>query len=80
MALSYKVKKRLSLLILLIGLPVYIVVATSVVGLLERQSPLAEPAIYIGLGMIWILPFRSIFRGIGQTDPAGADRKDPPVS
>jgi hypothetical protein len=79
MALSYKAKKWLSLLILVVGLPVYIVAAVSVVALLERRSFLAELAIYIGLGMIWILPFRSVFRGVGQEDPLAADRKDPPV-
>jgi hypothetical protein len=47
------------------------VLATTVVGWLG-QSPLVflvQLAIYIGLGVIWILPFKSIFLGIGQADP-----------
>ena len=75
MALSYKARRRWSLVILLVGLPVYILVATvlatTVVGWLG-QSPLVflvQLAIYIGLGVIWILPFKSIFLGIGQADP-----------
>ncbi|MGR3839331.1 MAG: DUF2842 domain-containing protein [Cognatishimia sp.] len=75
MAMSYKARRRWSLVILLVGLPIYILVATvlatTVVGWLG-QSPLVflvQLAIYIGLGVIWILPFKSIFLGIGQADP-----------
>lgn len=72
--LSYKTKRRLSLLILLVGLPLYIVVAVNLVGLFERPSFLIEMAIYIGLGLLWALPFKAVFRGIGQADPElGAD-------
>ena len=69
MALSYKTRQRLSLLILVIGLPLYIVVAVNVVDLIERPSVLVELAIYLGLGFLWIVPLRSVFRGIGQADP-----------
>jgi hypothetical protein len=69
MALSYKTRRRLSLLILVIGLPLYIVVAVNVVDLIERPSVLVELAIYLGLGFLWIVPLRSVFRGIGQADP-----------
>jgi hypothetical protein len=70
MALSYKARRRWALVILLIGLPVYIVAAVTLVGLLERPSVLLELAIYLGLGFAWALPFRFIFRGVGQPDPA----------
>ena len=69
MALSYKTRRRLSLLILLVALPAYIVVAVTLVGLIDRPSVLAELGIYLGLGLVWILPFRAVFRGIGQPDP-----------
>ncbi|NBR88643.1 MAG: DUF2842 domain-containing protein, partial [Rhodobacteraceae bacterium] len=36
MALSYKARKRLALLILVVGMPAYVVVAVSVVNMLER--------------------------------------------
>ena len=36
MALSYKARRRWSLVILLIGLPLYIVAAVTVVNMLER--------------------------------------------
>jgi hypothetical protein len=73
MALKYQTRRRLALLILLIGLPTYIVVAISVVGWMDRPSFLMELAIYLGLGLVWILPFRSIFRGVGQPDPDAPD-------
>ena len=62
MALSYKARRRWALVILLIGLPLYVVVAVNLVGLFERPSVLVELAVYIGLGFLWALPFRFIFR------------------
>lgn len=75
MALSYKARRRWALVILLIGLPLYVVVAVNLVGLFERPSVLVELAVYIGLGFLWALPFRFIFRGIGQPDPDAPDTK-----
>ena len=75
MALSYKARRRWALVILLIGLPAYVVAAVSVVALFERPSLLVELAIYVGLGILWAIPFRAIFRGIGQADP-DADRTE----
>ena len=69
MALSYKARRGLSLLILLVGLPAYIVVAVSVVNLLDRPAFWVELLIYLGLGVLWAIPFRHVFRGIGQIDP-----------
>jgi hypothetical protein len=28
-----------------------------------------ELAIYVGLGVIWALPFKAVFKGVGQPDP-----------
>jgi len=67
--LTYKTRRRLSLLILLVGLPLYIIVAVNVVDLFERPSILVELAVYVGLGILWALPFKAIFKGIGQADP-----------
>ena len=69
MPLSYKARRRWSLVILLVGLPVYIVAAVAVSNLLDRPPMLVELAIYIGLGVVWALPFKYIFKGIGQADP-----------
>ena len=76
MALSYQTRRRLSLLILLVGMPAYVVVAITLVGMLDRPPFLLELALYVGLGVIWALPFRAVFRGIGQPDPEAVPEKD----
>ncbi|NCO86367.1 MAG: DUF2842 domain-containing protein [Rhodobacterales bacterium] len=70
MALSYKARRRWSLVILLIGLPVYIIAAVTILTILDRPPLWLELAIYVALGILWALPFRYVFRGIGQADPA----------
>jgi len=67
--LSYKARRRWSLVILLIGLPLYIMAAVTVMNMLERPSILVELLVYIVLGFLWAVPFRFVFRGIGQADP-----------
>lgn len=69
MSLSYKARRRLALLILLVGLPLYIIVAITVVTWLDRPSIWVELGVYVALGLIWALPFKFIFKGIGQADP-----------
>jgi len=73
MALSYKARRRLSLLVLLVGLPAYIVAAVSIVSLFDRPSILVELMVYIGLGVIWAVPLKTVFKGIGQADPNAPD-------
>lgn len=69
MPLPYKTRKRLAYAILLIGLPLYVLAAVAVVGLFERPPIWLELLIYVGLGAAWVLPFKSIFLGIGRGDP-----------
>lgn len=69
MALSYRTRRWLSLLILVVGLPIYIVVVVTVLNWLGRPPFLIELLVYVALGIVWALPFRMIFRGIGQADP-----------
>lgn len=69
MALSYKTRRKLSLLILVIGVPLYIVVAVNVVGLFERPSIWVELAVYVALGVLWAVPLKAVFKGVGQPDP-----------
>ncbi|MEK9704440.1 MAG: DUF2842 domain-containing protein [Paracoccaceae bacterium] len=57
--LSYKARRRLSLLILLVGLPLYIVVAVNLIALFDRPSILVEVLVYVSY----------VFRGVGQADP-----------
>ena len=69
--LTLKQRKRWSLLILLVGLPLYIVVAVSVLNWLGRPPFIVELLVYVVLGVLWALPFRAVFRGIGR----GEDEK-----
>ncbi len=71
--LSYKARRRWSLVLLLIGMPLYIVVAVTVMTMLDRPHILVELAIYIVLGVLWILPFKFVFKGVGQADPDAKD-------
>lgn len=74
MALSYKARKRWSLLILLVGMPIYVVIAVSLMNSIQRLPLWAEVPAYILLGVGWILPFKRVFSGIGQPDPDASDR------
>lgn len=74
MALTYKTRKRLSLLVLVLGMPAYVILAVTLVNAiwpdpLNKPSVLVELLVYVGLGIVWALPFRKLFRGIGQADP-----------
>ena len=69
MTIGYKNRRRISLILLLVGLPIYIIFAINLVALFERPSILVELLIYLGLGIIWAFPFKFIFKGIGQADP-----------
>ena len=75
MQLSYKARRRWSLVILLIGLPAYVVAAVSVVNMLDRPSIWVELLVYVCLGFFWILPFKFVFLGVGQGDP-DAEKSD----
>jgi hypothetical protein len=73
MALSYKARRRWSLVILLVGLPAYVVLAVTVVNWLDRPPFVLELLVYMGLGFLWALPFRAVFRGIGREDSDNDD-------
>ena len=73
MALNYKTRKRLALLVLLVGMPLYVVVAVTVMNRLPRLPLWAEVPVYLVLGFAWILPFKAVFKCIGQPDPNQPD-------
>lgn len=72
MALSYKTRRRLSLVVLLVGLPLYIALAWWLVSLFERPSVWVELGVYTALGIVWALPLKAVFKGVGQADPDAA--------
>ncbi|MFO1209731.1 MAG: DUF2842 domain-containing protein [Amaricoccus sp.] len=68
MSLSWRARRRWSLVILLVGMPLYVVAAVTIVDRFDRPNPLVELLVYVGLGVLWALPFRAVFRGIGRPD------------
>lgn len=69
MALSYKARRRVSLLVLIVGVPLYIIAAVAVIALFDRPPFWVELVIYLALGVAWALPLKAIFKGVGQADP-----------
>ncbi len=76
--MSYRTRKIVCAVLLMVGLPLYVVVASTLVGLFERPGLLTELAIYVGLGVLWAVPLRGLFRGIARPDPAKAGRPPQP--
>ena len=77
MKLSLRKRKALSLLILCVALPAYIVAAVSIVGMFERPHMLVELGIYAAAGILWALPFKAVFRGTGAGERQGRDPREP---
>jgi len=69
MTLSYKARRRWSLVVLLVGLPLYIAAALFVVSLFDRPPFWVELIVYIILGFLWMLPLKKVFLGVGKPDP-----------
>ena len=76
MKLSYKARRIGALLMLVIGLPVYVVVALNVVDLLGAMPKWAELLLFVALGFAWALPFRWLFLGVGRADPDAPSDSD----
>jgi len=70
--ISYKTRKRLALLSLVVGMPIYIIFAVTGMSQAPRFPKALELLTYIVLGIGWIFPLKRIFLGIGQPDPDAA--------
>ncbi len=69
MALSYKSRRRWSVVLLLVGLPLYIAAAVFIIDLFDRPSIFIELMVYLVLGILWAIPFKFVFLGVGKDDP-----------
>jgi uncharacterized protein (DUF983 family) len=69
MALSYRTRRRLALVILIIGLPIYAILAVTIMTMFDRPPIWLELLVYVALGVLWALPLKSVFKGVGQADP-----------
>lgn len=74
-ALSYKTRRRLALAVLLFWLPLYVAFAWYVVVSIGRPHIALEFLIYVALGVVWALPLKMVFLGVGQANP---DAQQPP--
>jgi hypothetical protein len=75
MRLSWRARRRWALVLLLVALPAYIVVAVTVMNRLGRPGILVEFLVYAALGVLWALPFRFVFLGIGRPDPEAEEAR-----
>jgi hypothetical protein len=69
MKLAYRTRRRLALLLLVVWLPLFVVAAVTVVDWFGRPPLAVELLIYVALGVIWALPFRFVFLGVGREPP-----------
>ena len=69
--MTYRTRKRLALLVLVVGLPLWLALSAVVVSAFDRPHWAVELAVYTVLGIAWALPFRALFRGLGREDPDG---------
>ena len=70
--MSYRARRFWSIIVLVVGLPVYIVLAVNLVERLERPGFLVELLIFVVLGFLWMLPLKFVFKGVGKADPDAA--------
>jgi hypothetical protein len=73
--MTYRTRKLLCVVVLVVALPAYVVAAATLTGLFDRPSFFVELAIYVGLGILWAVPLRALFRGMGRAEPG---REEPP--
>ena len=66
--MSYKLKRRLSLLVLVVGLPVYIILIVNLIASFDRPNFIVELFIYLLSGIVWSFPLKSVFWGVGQAE------------
>ena len=71
--MSWRWRRRIALLTLVLGLPAYVFVAVTVVGMFERPGIWVELAVYVVLGIVWALPLRRLFLGIGRPPTEAED-------
>ncbi len=79
MALTYRARRAWSLVVLLVGLPLWVVLSVTGVDWLRERfgRPVwwLEVLVFVALGILWALPFRAVFRGVGRGDPDAGPRE-----
>lgn len=67
--MTFKTRKRLALLVLVVGMPLYVIIAATVLSNVQGLPKLVELLVYVIVGVAWILPFKRLFLGIAREDP-----------
>ncbi len=73
MKLSYKSRRRWSLVVLLVWLPLYVVLVVPLLAAVNDWNIWLRVVIYILAAFIWVWPFKFVFMGIGRADPDAPD-------
>jgi hypothetical protein len=55
-------------LVLVVGLPVYIILIVNLIASFDRPNFIVELLIYLLSGIVWAFPLKSVFRGVGQAE------------
>ncbi len=77
--MSYAARRRWALVVLLVGMPIYVVIVLNLMSSIQRLPFWAEVPSYIVLGTAWIFPLKRVFLGVGQPDP-NAPADAPPTN
>jgi hypothetical protein len=64
--MSRRARRIVAVLALVAGLPLWIMLAVTLVGLFERPPVLLELAVYVLAGVLWAIPLKPLFKGIGR--------------
>lgn len=71
--LSYKARRRWSLVVLLVWLPAYVILIVPLLAMIVDWNIWLRVVIYILAAFVWVVPFRFVFRGVGRADPDAED-------
>lgn len=68
--MDLRARKRWALVLLLVWMPVWIGLCwwglSRAYDVWGRPPMLVEAVVYLILGVLWAVPFRSVFRGVGK--------------
>lgn len=67
--MKFKTRKRLALLVLVVGMPLYVILAVTILSAVQGLPKLVELVVYVVVGVAWIFPFKRLFLGIAREDP-----------
>ena len=74
--MKFKTRRRLALLVLLVGMPIYVIVAVTLLTAMQGLPKLVELAVYVIVGVAWVFPLKPLFLGIARPDPDEARPDD----